>query len=113
MAAFRSKHRRGGRLWLIGTTFVLMAAFATFFVAASGANLSGSTFESTDGNKAANGGKDWDNVAAHVGTDLFGSKSDDDAFGGGSSEDGPNVTVVNGSIPPQKSDLTKFYEFDE
>jgi len=42
-------------LWLIGTTFVLMAAFATFFVAASGANLAGSTFEGTDGNLVVNG----------------------------------------------------------
>src|SRR5215216_7608258 len=110
MAAFRSNHRRGGRFWLLGTTLAIMAAFATFFVAAS-SGLNGSTFESTDGNKVAIV-KDWSNVNYKSQVDLTNSKSDD-AFGQGTNEDDPNVTVVNGSIPPQKSDLSAFYEFDE
>jgi hypothetical protein len=33
----------------------------------------------------------------------------DNSFGQGSKEDDPNVSVVTGSIPPQKSNLTRFY----
>src|SRR5829696_5927905 len=104
MAAFRSNHRRGGRFWLLATTLAIMAAFATFFVAASSANLSGSPFESTDGNKPVNGNctvvannpwEDWAHVnsgTVRSRTDLTNSKSDD-AFGQGTNEDDPNVTV--------------------
>jgi hypothetical protein len=37
------------------------------------------------------------------------SGRNDNSFGQGTKEDDANVTVVTGSIPPQKSDLTRFY----
>src|SRR5215472_16266618 len=79
--------------------------------------LSGSTFAGGDGNlqtsPTAFGTTDWQNVAGlNAGFDLP-SGSGDNAFGQGTKEDNPNVTVVNGSIPPNKSDLTRFYEASE
>lgn len=110
MAAIRSNHRRGGRFWLLGTTLVLMAAFATFFVAASGANLAGSTFEGNDGNLVVNtaGNKDWDNAPnLSAGVDLASGQTDN-SFGQGAKEDDVNTTVVAGSIPNSKADLARF-----
>jgi len=75
------------------------------------ANLAGSTFESNDGNLIVNtgGNTDWANAPNRVvGIDLP-SGTGDNSFGQGTKEDDPNVTVVSGSIPPQKSDLTRFY----
>jgi hypothetical protein len=79
--------------------------------------LSGSTFAGGDGNLLTNpttfGTTDWQNVAGrNTGIDLP-SGSGDNSFGQGTKEDDPNVSVVTGSIPPQKSDLTRFYEASE
>jgi hypothetical protein len=79
--------------------------------------LTGSTFAGADGNLLTNpttfGTTDWQNVAGlHTGIDLA-SGSGDNSFGQGTKEDNANVTVVSGSIPPQKSDLTRFYEASE
>src|SRR6266508_2988635 len=111
MAVFRSRHRRGGRRWLIGITAAVAAVFTVFFVAASGANLTGSTFEGNDGNLVVNtaGNTDWENAPNRVRGDDLASGGTDNAFGGGTKEDDAAVKVVTGSIPPQKSDLTRFY----
>jgi hypothetical protein len=79
--------------------------------------LSGSTFAGGDGNLLTNptafGTTDWQNVAGrNTGIDLP-SGGGDNSFGQGTKEDNSNVTVVTGSIPPQKSDLTRFYEASE
>jgi hypothetical protein len=79
--------------------------------------LSGSTFAGGDGNlltsPTAFGTTDWQNVGGlQTGIDLP-SGSGDNSFGNGTKEDNPNVTVVSGSIPPNKSDLTRFYEASE
>ena len=79
--------------------------------------LAGSTFAGGDGNLLTNptafGSTDWQNVAGlNVGIDLP-SGATDNSFGQGTKEDNPNVTVVSGSIPPNKSDLTRFYEASE
>ncbi len=79
--------------------------------------LAGSTFAGGDGNLATSptafGATDWQNVAGlNAGIDLA-SGSSDNAFGQGTKEDNPNVSVVSGSIPPNKSDLTRFYEASE
>jgi hypothetical protein len=79
--------------------------------------LSGSTFAGGDGNLAATpttfGSTDWQNVAGlHAGIDLP-SGTGDNSFGQGTKEDNAAVTVVSGSIPPNKSDLTRFYEASE
>jgi hypothetical protein len=79
--------------------------------------LTGSTFAGGDGNLLTNpttfGTTDWQNVAGlNAGFDLA-SGTGDNSFGKGTKEDDPNVSVVTGSIPPNKSDLTRFYEASE
>ena len=111
MAALRFRSRRTRRLWLTGVTLTALALFAVVFVAASSANLAGSTFEGNDGNLVVNtaGNSDWANAPNRVvGLDQP-SGSSDNAFGQGTKEDGANTTVVTGSIPPNKNDLTRFY----
>jgi hypothetical protein len=79
--------------------------------------LSGSTFAGGDGNLLTSpttfGTTDWQNVSGlNKGIDLA-SGSGDNAFGQGTKEDDANVSVVTGSIPPNKSDLSRFYEASE
>jgi hypothetical protein len=79
--------------------------------------LSGSTFAGGDGNLLTSpttfGTTDWQNVSGlNKGIDLP-SGGTDNSFGQGTKEDNANVSVVTGSIPPQKSDLTRFYEASE
>jgi hypothetical protein len=79
--------------------------------------LAGSTFAGGDGNLLTSpttfGSTDWQNVAGlNAGFDLL-SGSGDNSFGQGTKEDNPNATVVHGSIPNNKSDLTRFYEASE
>src|SRR6266516_4990319 len=126
--------RRKTRLLVL--TALAAAAFTVFFVGGSAADnasgcdfaatgttescvgpLTGSTFAGGDGNLLTSpttfGTTDWQNVAGqNTGIDLP-SGSGDNAFGQGTKEDDPNVSVVTGSIPPQKSDLTRFYEASE
>jgi hypothetical protein len=79
--------------------------------------LAGSTFAGGDGNLLTSpttfGTTDWQNVAGrNTGIDLP-SGTGDNAFGQGTKEDNASVSVVSGSIPPNKSDLTRFYEASE
>jgi hypothetical protein len=75
--------------------------------------LTGSTFAGGDGNLLTNpttfGTTDWQNVSPNAGFDQP-SGTGDNSFGQGTKEDNAAVTVVSGSIPPNKSDLTRFYE---
>jgi hypothetical protein len=75
------------------------------------ANLQGSTFESNDGNLVVTtpGNTDWTNAPNRVRGDDLASGSGDNSFGQGTKEDDANVSVVTGSIPPNKSNLTRFY----
>lgn len=51
----------------------------------------------------------WANAPARVvGIDQP-SGGNDNAFGQGTKEDNASATVVTGSIPPNKNDLTRFY----
>ena len=113
MSEFRRRSTR--RRWVfIGTGTTLVAALL-LIVAAATANLAGSTFEGNDGNLVVNttGNTDWANVAGrNTGIDKP-SGSSDNAFGQGTKEDNANTTVVTGSIPPNKNDLTRFYEASE
>lgn len=73
-------------------------------------SLPGSNFEiETDANLKVDdaGSLDWANVADTRRGDKA-SGSGDDSFGQGTKEDTPVPTVVNGSIPPNKSDLLNF-----
>lgn len=79
--------------------------------------LSGSTFEGGDGNLKVDvaGHTDWNTLPSsmlNTGLDKP-PGSTDNSFGQGTKEDNSNVTVVSGSIPPNKNDLTRFYEASE
>jgi hypothetical protein len=91
----------------IGAAAVMVLAMAS----PVRANLAGSTFEGNDGNLVVNttGNTDWVNAPARVRGDDLASGTTDNSFGQGTKEDDPNVSVVTGSIPPNKSDLTRFY----
>ena len=75
------------------------------------ANLPGSSFESNDGNLVVTtpGNTDWTNAPNRVRGDDLASGTSDNSFGQGTKEDDAAVTVVTGSIPPNKSNLTRFY----
>jgi hypothetical protein len=109
MRILRARHR-GVRLGLSLT--VAATAVLTLVLASPGvANLAGSTFEGNDGNLVVNtaGNSDWSNAPNRVvGLDQP-SGGSDNSFGQGTKEDDPNTTVVTGSIPPNKNDLTRFY----
>lgn len=84
---------------------------------AAQANLSGSPFEGNDGNLVVNtaGNKDWANIGISCVTPIAGCGIDlptgqtDNSFGTGTKEDTAVPSVVDGSIPNNKSDLTRFY----
>jgi hypothetical protein len=83
---------------------------------ATSAALTGSSFESNDGNLVVDGGTgahDWANAPNFKFAVDKASGSGDDSFGQGSKEDIPNPTLVTGSIPNNKSDLTRFYVGNE
>src|SRR5215218_3682094 len=115
MTAVRFRQRRVRRWWYLVTTLTATAFLAALFVAGSSANLAGSKFEGNDGNLVVNttGNTDWANAPNRVRGDDLASGGTDNSFGGGTKEDDPNVNVVTGSIPPQKSDLTRFYVASE
>jgi hypothetical protein len=95
---------------VVGVAALVMAAGP-----AALANLPGSTFEGDDGNLVVTttGNTDWQNAPNRVRGDDLTSGRTDNSFGQGTKEDDPNVTVVTGSIPPNKSDLTRFYVASE
>jgi hypothetical protein len=88
------------------------------------APLTGSTFAGGDGNLLTSpttfGTTDWQSVGINCtsnppvgcGIDLP-SGTTDNSFGQGTKTDNSAVSVVSGSIPPNKSDLTRFYEASE
>ena len=99
--------------WVVSAVISVLVIFATTAIAA--ANLTGSSFEGGDGNLVVDkaGDTDWSNVAGlNTGIDLP-SGTSDNSFGQGTKEDNAAVSVVSGSIPPNKSDLTRFYEASE
>jgi hypothetical protein len=101
---------RGVRLGL--TLAIIATAVLTVALVSPGlANLTGSTFESNDGNLVVTtaGNTDWTNAPNRVRGDDLASGNGDNSFGQGTKEDDANVSVVTGSIPPNKSDLTRFY----
>lgn len=118
MAIVRFRRRSVRRFWLFG---VLVTALFAFFVASAAGNLAGSGFDAGDGNLVVNDeAKDWENVGIDcVAPGILGCALDkptgqqDDSFGQGTKEDTPVPTIVSGSIPNNKSDLTRFYISNE
>src|SRR5437763_10779717 len=124
MSALRSFRRgRGHRFWFVGATLVAAAVFGVVFVASSGASLSTSLFEGSDGNMVVDtaGHTDWcpDFPAPTAGQTCAApiaglrtlidvpSGTSDNSFTGGSHEDDPNVSIATGSVPPNKTDLPR------
>jgi hypothetical protein len=121
MAALRFRLRRMRGWWYPGTTLATATALAVLFVGGASAALSGSTFGGGDGNLTCgdtNGALDWNCLTGssspqlHIGTE-FASGQQDNSFGQGTKENNSAVTLVTGSIPNNKSDLTRFYEASE
>lgn len=121
LGTFRKRPIR--RRWLLGATMTAAIAFAVFMVAGAGAVLpNGSTFESADGNLIVDNVStsscydsctDWATAPNRTEQSDLVKSTSDDAFGGGSKEDDPTVKLVEGSIPPNKSDLSEFYTSHE
>jgi hypothetical protein len=105
--------RRSGRRNYLSGALVTVASLLTLLALAlpSQANLAGSTFESTDGNLVLNTATnlDWVNAPNRVRKDEEFSGGNDDSFGQGAKEDISCPTEVTGSIPPNKSNLSRFY----
>ena len=118
------------RVHLVRTVSIVMAAIMSLgiFVLPSFANsgtITGSNFEGVDGDTDAGNHTDWNTVALNDQIEQAGGQSQitvqgdkasgsgDDSFGGGAKEDSPVPTVVDGSIPPNKSDLKEFGAYKE
>jgi hypothetical protein len=109
---------------LLGVLALYVTSSGAVITACANPTLSGSNFEiDASANFRPNGGGDCiDWLAGSSGTNLRSgviSKDDkptgsgDDSFGQGTSEDDDTPTIVDGSIPPQKSDLKKFGIYQE
>src|SRR5436305_720534 len=120
MRLHRLQGRKGWRFALLGLTALV---FSVFFVAASSGNLTGSTFESTDGNLVKSTGSDWCNavngsgVCTSTAPKLVEGQdkapgSHDDSFANGTKQDDAVPSVGNGGIP-NKGDLDRFYVANE
>jgi hypothetical protein len=95
------------RLALPTITAILLALALVY---PSLANLPGSPFDAGDGNLVLNDeAQDWANAPNLAKALDITPAANDDSFGQGTKEDTPVPTVVTGSIPPNKSDLTRFY----
>jgi hypothetical protein len=103
--------RRGVLSRKIGIPLAVVALLSLGVGSPGLANLPSSAFESDDGNLVVNtaGNTDWANAPALQVKPDKPSGGTDDALGQGAKEDIPNPTVVSGSIPPNKSDLSRFY----
>ena len=114
LSPFTNRSRRASRpRWFVGTSVfvVIVAIVGAVFMSISGANLAPSKFEAQDGDLTVGtaGNLDWVNAPGRVSGLELGSGAADNSFGQGTKEDDPAVKVGQGSIPKQKSDLTRFY----
>src|SRR6266508_3361686 len=108
-----SKHQARRRVSIkkLAIPLAVVAIVTLALSGAASANLPNSTFEGSDGNLVVHtaGNTDWANAPSRVvGLDHT-SGTNDNSFGKGPTADDPAATVVTGSIPPNKNDLTRFY----
>jgi len=102
-----SLRRRVGRGLVLPATIAILLTLTLVYPGL--ANLTGSPFDAGDGNLVLNDeAQDWVN-APNLATAVDIVGRDDNSFGQGTKEDTAVPTVVTGSIPPNKSDLTRFY----
>lgn len=112
------RNRRGRAVIALGgAAALILTAFAALPAQASHPEVSlpDSNFEiDTDANLRVDdaGSLDWLNVADVPKPDLD-SGAGDNSFGQGAKEDSPVPSVVDGSIPPNKSDLKTFSTYLE
>jgi len=102
------RKRRRPILWV---ALLALAGTLVFAFAAQG-TIGNSPFEATDGNIVSNGNPDWGNVTEQRKSDIP-TGPQDDSFGQGTKEDSPVPSVVNGSIPNNKSDLKTFGVYNQ
>jgi hypothetical protein len=103
---------RPRRFWLAG---LLVTALALGIAGPGLASLTPSTFNAGDGDLIVTGSEtDWATPAPNlqVGIDKPTGQTDD-SFGQGTAENDPVPVVVDGSIPNNKSDLTRLYVANE
>jgi hypothetical protein len=104
-------------------TALVAALSVVFLVSSSSGTLAGSTFSSNNGSltPTAPATHDWNSPlqaivcpaspgsGTNCGVDFVKPSTVDNALGQGTKEDATSVTVVQGSIPPNKDDLSRFY----
>jgi hypothetical protein len=97
------------------TVGFVVAAMMLLFASVTFGNLVGSTFEGNDGNLLVTtaGNTDWVNAPNRNEFIDLPSGTGDNSLGQGAKESISCPTVVSGSIPPNKSDLTRFYVASE
>lgn len=104
----RERIARGRRTYKALGLAAVVAAFGVSIPVF--ANLPNSTFDAGDGNLVLDDeAKDWvnaPNFAKRI--DLLKGQGDD-AMGNGTSEDTEVPSLVTDGIPPNKSDITRFY----
>ena len=113
MTAVRKELRRRRRpLWL-ATLLIALAGVLVFAISAN-STINGSPFEAQDGNliSNANGNPDWATVTEQRKADQP-TGSTDDSFGNGTKEDTPVPSIIDGSIPNNKSDLKTFGVYNQ
>jgi hypothetical protein len=111
MTMLKFRHRSVRRFWLLGAAATVLL---TLFVASAAGNLTGSPFDAGDGNLVLNDEtQDWANAPNLVSAIDLPTGQQDDSFGQGTKEDTAVPTIVNGQIPNNKSDLTRFYVASE
>jgi len=107
--------RRVGYIGAAAAAALGLAVLPAIAVPAPAPSLAGSEFEiETDANLVLNtaGAKDWATVGEIRQADLP-SGGGDDSFGQGTKEDTAVPTIVDGGIPPNKSDLRWFGAYQE
>jgi hypothetical protein len=134
MSAFGFRTRRTRRMWTLGATTALIASAILLVAGSATGTLSGSSFNTTNGDLEDSALHDWNppraagtlsgsdlgnigplqtitcggSTPANCGLDLTNSSSDD-SFAQGPKEDDLAPAVGAGSIPPNKDDLSRFY----
>jgi len=102
------QRRRGLRL-TAGLTLIMALVIAIPVYA-----LGASTFDAEDGNLVVDGNEtDWANAPNLRFGDDKPTGQTDDSLGNGTKEDDDVPSVIDGSIPNNKSDLTRFYVANE
>ncbi len=117
-----------------GLTVVLSSAVVLLIAAGAGAVLTGSSFDTSNGNLTPSAPTlhDWNpagkptaalnplgpvepitcpilGAGTNCGVDWVGNSAPDNSFTQGTKEDSEDVVVATGSIPPNKDDLSRFY----